>query len=82
MRTVEIENEIYEIKKWEEKIKREDLKYKTKNNTHDFQQYEMIRSFDESIYAGKISIHEAEVDQANLLEHMVKRDNKSRPKTK
>ena len=30
MRTNEIKNEIYEIKKWQEKIKREDLKYKTK----------------------------------------------------
>ena len=31
MRTNEIKNEIYEIKEWEDKIKREDLKYKTKN---------------------------------------------------
>ena len=30
MRTNEIKNEIYEIKKWEEKIKRKDLKYETK----------------------------------------------------
>ena len=29
MRTNKIKNEIYKIKKWEEKIKREDLKYKT-----------------------------------------------------
>ena len=28
MRTNKIKNEIYKIKKWEEKIKREDLKYK------------------------------------------------------
>ena len=33
MRTNEIKNEIYEIKKWQEKIKREDLKYKTKKIT-------------------------------------------------
>ena len=30
MRTNEIKNEIDEIKKWEEKIKRKDLKYETK----------------------------------------------------
>ena len=30
MRTNEIRNEIYGIKKWEEKIKQRDLKYKTK----------------------------------------------------
>ena len=30
MRTNEIKNEINEIKKWEKKIKRKDLKYETK----------------------------------------------------
>ena len=30
MRTNEIKNELDEIKKWEEKIKRKDLKYETK----------------------------------------------------
>ena len=49
MRTNESKNEIYEIKKWEEKIKREDLKYKTKDYIYDFQQYETIRSFSEFI---------------------------------
>ena len=52
IRTNKIKNEIYEIKKWEENIKREDLKYKTKNYTYGFQQFKTIRSFDESIYAG------------------------------
>ena len=36
MRTNEINYEIYEIKKWEGKIKLEDLKNKTKNYAHDF----------------------------------------------
>ena len=31
MKTNEIKNEMYEIKKWKEKIKRKDLKNKTKN---------------------------------------------------
>ena len=34
------------------------------------------------IFADKISIHKAEMNQTNLLEKMVKFDNKSRPKTK
>ena len=55
MRNDEIKNEIYEIKQWKEKIKKEDLKYKKKYK-YDFQQYETIRSFGESIYVGKISI--------------------------
>ena len=33
MRTNEIKNQINEIKQWEEKIKREDLRFKTKNYT-------------------------------------------------
>ena len=44
MRTNEIINKIYEMKKWEEKIRRKDLVYKTNKNKYDFQQYETIRS--------------------------------------
>ena len=36
MRNIEIKNEIDEIKKWEEKIKQKDLKYKTNKYTYDF----------------------------------------------
>ena len=69
-----------DIKKWEEKIKREDLKYKTKNYIYDFQQYETVRSFRESIYTQNISIVEAQEDQSNLLKNIVEFNNKSRPK--
>ena len=41
----------------------------------------MVRSFGESIYTGKININQAEIDQSNLLENMVKCNNKSRPIT-
>ena len=37
MRTNKIKNEIYEIKKWEEKRKREDLLYKANKYKYDFQ---------------------------------------------
>ena len=33
---------MYGIKKWEDKIKREEVKYRTKNCTYNFQQYETI----------------------------------------
>ena len=36
MRNIEVKNEIDEIKKWEEKIKQKDLKYKTNKYTYDF----------------------------------------------
>ena len=64
-----------------EKVKQEDLEYKTKKYTFDFQQYETIRSFGESIYTCKASIVEAEEDQSNLLKNIVEFDHKSRPKT-
>ena len=54
MRTNEIKNENFDNKNWEDKIKRKNLKYKTKNYTYDFQQYETV-------------IAEAEENQSNLL---------------
>ena len=47
-----------------------------------FSKYEMIRSFGDSIYTGKINIDDVEMDQSNLLENMVKFINKSRPRSK
>ena len=72
---------MYEIKRWEEKIKRQNLKYLIKKQTYDFQQYETIRYFDESIYASKNNIDEVEIDQSNLLKNIVEFYNKSRPRT-
>ena len=37
----------------------------------------MIKLFGESIYTGKISIEEAEMNQTNLLENIVNFNNKS-----
>ena len=82
MRNTEIENEIDEVKKSEEKIKRRDFIYKTNKYKHDFQQYETIRSFGDRVYAGNHNIDEAEVDQSNLLEDMVEFNEKSRPTKK
>ena len=45
-----------------EKIKRKDLKYKTKNYTYDFKQNETVTAFGDNIYIGKIDIDEAEMD--------------------
>ena len=82
MRTNKIKNKIDKIRKWEEKIERKSLKYKTNKYLCDFQQFETIRSFGDSIYTGKINIDEAEMDQSNLLEYMVKSNNRFEPKTK
>ena len=76
MQTNEIKNEIYEIKKWEEKIKQKDLKYK--KNTH-MTLSNMKQYFGESVYPRKASIGEAEENQSNLLENLVEFNNRSRP---
>ena len=82
MRTDEIKNEIDEIKKWEEKIERKDLKYKINKYLSDCQQFERVRSFGDSIYTSKITIDGADMDQTNLLENIATFNNKSKPKTK
>ena len=46
----ETNNGIDDIKKWEEHIKRKYLIYRANKYKYDFQQYEAMRSFDESIY--------------------------------
>ena len=63
MRNEEIKNEIHEIKKWKNNIKRKDLKYET----NDFEKSETVKSFDNSIYTDEISINEAEMDLTNAL---------------
>ena len=39
-----------------------------------------IRSFGEDIYSGKITINEANQEQADLVEYILNFDNKTRPK--
>ena len=82
MRNIETKSEIDESKKWENKNKRRDLIYKTNNYKYDFQQYETIRSFSDSIFAGKINIDEAEMNQSNLLKNMVEFNEQSKLRKK
>ena len=81
MRTNKTKNEIDEIRKWG-KIKRKDIKYIANKYLYDFQQFEIIMSFGDSIYTAKINIDEAQIYQGNLLENIVKFDNKSKQKTR
>ena len=82
MRTSETKNEIYEIKKWEDKTRKKNLKYETKKYIYHFQQYKRIRSFSDSIYTHKINKVEAEDHQSNSLNNIVEFSNKSRPRSK
>ena len=82
MRTNEIKNEINDMKKLENKIKRKDLKYETNWYKFDFKQFETIRIFGVSIHNGKISIDGSEIEQTNLLVNVVDFRNKSISKSK
>ena len=82
MRTNKIKKELNEIKKWEEKNKRNDLRYGIKSCLYDFQQYDTIRSFGKNIYGGKINMDESEMDQTNLFKNWKKLSEKSKPRTK
>ena len=63
-------------------IKGKDLKYETTKYVYDFQQYDIIRSFGDSIYSGKINIDEAAIDQSNLLKNWDNFREKSKLKPK
>ena len=45
-----------------------------------FNAFKTIRSFGENIYSGKITINEADQEQADLLEYILNFNNKARPK--
>ena len=75
-RTNEINDEIDEIKKWREKIKRKDLKHEPKNYIYNFQQYERYLFI-------LVKLAQLRLDkQSNLLKNLIKFNNKSRPKKK
>ena len=74
MRNNEIKNEIDEIKQ-------KNLIYKANKYKYDFQQYETMRSLNESFYTVKINIDEVKINQSNLLKNSVKFTDKSRPRT-
>ena len=72
MRNNEIKDEIYEIKKWEEKIK-EDL--------HIWFWAIWNYNFGDNIFTGKINIDKAEMDQSIQLKNIVEFCSNSRPRT-
>ena len=80
LKTIEIKNEIDEIKKWEERIRWKEL-CKTNKNKYDLQQSEAKKSFGDSIYNGKISIDEADIDRSSLLNGLKDFNDRARPKT-
>ena len=70
------------LKNGKKKIKQKDLIYKTNTYKYHFQHHQTTRPFGKSIYTAKIYIHEAKMDQSNLLENMIEFNEKSRPRKK
>ena len=58
------------------------MKYKTSKNLFDFQKFQTIRSFDDSIPNGQITISETDEKQSHLLNNILEFYDKARPKSK
>ena len=67
--SVEIKNELNEIKGYEKK-------------PFDFRIFKTIRSFGDDIYNSKITINEADQEQSDLIEYIMNFNNKKRLKIK
>ena len=79
--SVEIKNELNEIKEYE-KVNRNKMVYYSSKEPFDFRIFKTIRSFGDDIYSSKIKINEADREQADLVEYILNFNNKARPKYK
>ena len=77
----EIKNELNKIKRYENKLIRDNLFYESSKQIYDFRVFKTIRYFGDSIYNHKIKIHEANQQQAKLLEYILSFNEKSRPRS-
>ena len=79
---VEIKNEVNKIKEYDKKVNRNNIIYYSSKEPFNFNVFKTIRSFGENIYSGKITINEANQEQADLLEYILNVNNKARAKNK
>ena len=78
----EIKNKINNIKEYEKKVNRNNMIYNSSKEPFDFKTFKIIRSFGENIYSGKITINEANEEQADLINDILNFISKARPKSK
>ena len=64
------------------KFNRNKMIYYWSKEPFDFNAFKAKRSFGENIYSGKITIDQADQEQADLLEYILNFNNKARPKNK
>ena len=79
---VDIKHELNKIKEYEKKVNRSNLICYSSKEPFDFRMFKTIRSFDDDIYSGKITINEADQEQSDLVEYVLNLDQKARPKNK
>ena len=79
---VEIENEINKITGYEQNVNTNNMIYYWNNEPFDFKTFKTIRPLEENIYSGKITINEANEEQADLIEYILNLNNKATPKNK
>ena len=56
--------------------------YYSSKGLFDLKTFKTIRSSGQTIYSGKITINEADQDQADLVEYILNFNNKTRPKNR
>ena len=76
----EAKKEINKILKIEKNIDREKLVYDAGKYMYDFRTFNIIRTFGEDIYEGKITLEEADGDQSDLADEINKFIKEIRPK--
>ena len=76
----EAKKELDKISEIEKTIDRENLVYKTNEYTYNFKNFQTIKTFDEDIYDGTITLEEADDYQTDLLAEIIsfKKKTKSR----
>ena len=77
--SVEINNEVDKIKEYEKKVNKNNIIYYSSKESFNFKAFKTVRSFGESIYSGKITINEANREQADLSKYILNFNNKARP---
>ena len=80
--SVEINSELNKIKRMWKKVHWNNMTYYSSKELFDFRIFKTIRYFGEDIYSGKITINEADHEQADLVQYIVNFNNKTRPKNK
>ena len=78
----EIKNKVDKIKKYDKKVNGKNIIYYSNKEPFYFNAFKTIRSLGENIYSGKITINEANQEQANLWEYILNFNDKARPKNK